>query len=307
MIWFHSTTRPSGSAAALQQRSFPVFSSLADKLVLSNGVQMPGIGFGTWQVPADSTLENAVSAALKLGYRFFDTAQIYGNASAIGRGVLLSDLPRAEIFISSKIWTSHRSYDGVMRAFTDIIEQLKTTYLDQLLIHWPATQGEPMIWQSQNAGTWRALEDLYEQGVVKVIGVSNFLPHHLVPLLARARIRPMVNQLEIHPGYPQFAAVNFCFKQNIAVQAWSPLGRGGLTHHPLLIELGEKYGVSPALIALRWSLQHGFIPVVKALDAEHMKSNLDAFGLTLEDEDMTRLDTMQQVAFSGLHPDTVTF
>lgn len=307
MIWFHSTIRPSGSAAALQQRSFPVFSSLADKLVLSNGVQMPGIGFGTWQVPTDSTLENAVSAALKLGYRFFDTAQIYGNASAIGRVVLLSDLPRAEIFISSKIWTSHRSYDGVMRAFTDIIEQLKTTYLDQLLIHWPATQGEPMIWQSQNAGTWRALEDLYEQGAVKVIGVSNFLPHHLVPLLARARIRPMVNQLEIHPGYPQFAAVNFCFKQNIAVQAWSPLGRGGLTHHPLLIELGEKYGVSPALIALRWSLQHGFIPVVKALDAEHMKSNLDAFGLTLEDEDMTRLDTMQQVAFSGLHPDTVTF
>lgn len=307
MIWFHSTIRPSGSAAALQQRSFPVFSSLADKLVLSNGVQMPGIGFGTWQVPTDSTLENAVSAALKLGYRFFDTAQIYGNSSAIGRGVLLSDLPRAEIFISSKIWTSHRSYDGVMRAFTDIIEQLKTTYLDQLLIHWPATQGEPMIWQSQNAGTWRALEDLYEQGAVKVIGVSNFLPHHLVPLLARARIRPMVNQLEIHPGYPQFAAVNFCFKQNIAVQAWSPLGRGGLTHHPLLIELGEKYGVSPALIALRWSLQHGFIPVVKALDAEHMKSNLDAFGLTLEDEDMTRLDTMQQVAFSGLHPDTVTF
>ena len=307
MIWFHSTIRPSGSAAALQQRSFPVFSSLADKLVLSNGVQMPGIGFGTWQVPTDSTLENAVSAALKLGYRFFDTAQIYGNAFAIGRGVLLSDLPRAEIFISSKIWTSHRSYDGVMRAFTDIIQQLKTTYLDQLLIHWPATQGEPMIWQSQNAGTWRALEDLYEQGAVKVIGVSNFLPHHLVPLLARARIRPMVNQLEIHPGYPQFAAVNFCFKQNIAVQAWSPLGRGGLTHHPLLIELGEKYGVSPALIALRWSLQHGFIPVVKALDAEHMKSNLDAFGLTLEDEDMTRLDTMQQVAFSGLHPDTVTF
>ena len=251
-----------------------MFSSLADKLVLSNGVQMPGIGFGTWQVPTDSTLENAVSAALKLGYRFFDTAQIYGNASAIGRGVLLSDLPRAEIFISSKIWTSHRSYDGVMRAFTDIIEQLKTTYLDQLLIHWPATQGEPMIWQSQNAGTWRALEDLYEQGAVKVIGVSNFLPHHLVPLLARARIRPMVNQLEIHPGYPQFAAVNFCFKQNIAVQAWSPLGRGGLTHHPLLIELGEKYGVSPALIALRWSLQHGFIPVVKALDAEHMKLSL---------------------------------
>ena len=144
--------------------------------------------------------------------------------------MLLSDLPRAEIFISSKIWTSHRSYDGVMRAFTDIIEQLKTTYLDQLLIHWPATQGEPMIWQSQNAGTWRALEDLYEQGAVKVIGVSNFLPHHLVPLLARARIRPMVNQLEIHPGYPQLRPSTSCFKQNIAVQAWSP-ARPRRSHH----------------------------------------------------------------------------
>lgn len=140
-----------------------------------------------------------------------------------------------------------------------------------------------------------------------MIGVSNFLPHHLVPLLARARIRPMVNQLEIHPGYPQFAAVNFCFKQNHCRSGLEPARPRRSHTHPLLIELGEKYGVSPALIALRWSLQHGFIPVVKALDAEHMKSNLDAFGLTLEDEDMTRLDTMQQVAFSGLHPDTVTF
>ena len=285
----------------------PVFSSIADKLVLPNGIRMPGIGFGTWQVPADSTLENAISAALELGYRFIDTAQIYGNASVIGRSLLASGLPREEVYISSKIWTSHRSYDGVMRAFTDIIEQLKTPYLDQILIHWPATQGEPMIWQSQNAGTWRALEDLYDQGAVKVIGVSNFLPHHLVPLLARARIRPMVNQLEIHPGYPQFAAVNFCFSQNIAVQAWSPLGRGGLMQHPILTELGHWHGVSPAVIALRWSLQHGFVPVVKALDPEHMKSNLEAFSLSLDRDDMKRLDKMQQAAFSGLHPDTVSF
>ncbi len=297
--------------AALNRGRFsaevPVFSSIADKLVLPNGIRMPGIGFGTWQVPADSALENAISSALELGYRFFDTAQIYGNASAIGRSLLASALPREEVYISSKIWTSHRSYDGVMRAFSDIVEQLKVSYLDQLLIHWPATQGEPMIWQSQNAGTWRALEDLHDQGAVRVIGVSNFLPHHLVPLLARARIRPMVNQLEIHPGYPQFAAVNFCFAQNIAVQAWSPLGRGGLMQHPLLAELAEQHGVSPAVIALRWSLQHGFVPVVKALDPEHMKTNLEAFSLSLDQEDMKRLDKMQQVAFSGLHPDTVSF
>ena len=284
-----------------------MFSSIDDKLALSNGIQMPCMGFGTWQVPADSTLEETVVSALQIGYRFFDTAQIYGNAAAIGRGIQASGIPREKIFISSKIWTSSRSYDGVMRAFSDILDDLKTNYLDQLLIHWPATQGEPMIWQSQNAGTWRALEELYDKGAVKVIGVSNFLPHHLVPLLARARIRPMVNQLEIHPGYPQFATVNFCFKQGIAVQAWSPLGRGGLTHHPILIELGEKYGVSPAQIAIRWSLQHGFVPIVKALDIGHMKSNIDSFGFTLSDDDMKQLDTMQQVAFSGLHPDTVTF
>ena len=284
-----------------------MFSSIDDKLALSNGIQMPCMGFGTWQVPADSTLEETVVSALQIGYRFFDTAQIYGNASAIGRGIQASGIPREKIFISSKIWTSSRSYDGVMRAFSNILDDLKTSYLDQLLIHWPATQGEPMIWQSQNAGTWRALEELYDKGAVKVIGVSNFLPHHLVPLLARARIRPMVNQLEIHPGYPQFATVNFCFKQGIAVQAWSPLGRGGLTHHPILIELGEKYGVTPAQIAIRWSLQHGFVPIVKALDIGHMKSNIDSFGFTLSDDDMKQLDMMQQVAFSGLHPDTVTF
>lgn len=284
-----------------------MFSSIDDKLALSNGIQMPCMGFGTWQVPADSTLEEAVVSALQLGYRFFDTAQIYGNAAAIGRGIQASGVPREKIFISSKIWTSSRSYDGVMRAFSDILDDLKTNYLDQLLIHWPATQGEPMIWQSQNAGTWRALEELYDKGAVKVIGVSNFLPHHLVPLLARARIRPMVNQLEIHPGYPQFATVNFCFKQGIAVQAWSPLGRGGLTHHPILIELAEKYGVTPAQIAIRWSLQHGFVPIVKALDIGHMKSNINSFGFTLSDDDMKQLDMMQQVAFSGLHPDTVTF
>ena len=280
---------------------------LQETVELSNGVEMPTIGFGTWQIPINEHFQNTIQTAIQLGYRHFDTAQIYNNAALIGEVIRESGIPRSEFFLTSKIWASHRSYESASDAYELIRDQMQVDYLDLLVIHWPAAQGEPMVWQAQNAGTWRAFEKLYRDGAVRAIGVSNFLPHHLVPLLARARIRPMVNQLEIHPGYPQFAAVNFCFKQNIAVQAWSPLGRGGLTHHPLLIELGEKYGVSPALIALRWSLQNGFIPVVKALDAEHMKSNLDAFGLTLEDEDMTRLDTMQQVAFSGLHPDTVTF
>lgn len=284
-----------------------VIEPLKQTVKLANGVEMPTIGFGTWQIPINEHFQSTIQTAIQLGYRHFDTAQIYNNAALIGDVIRESGIPRSEFFLTSKIWASHRSFESAEDAYAMILEQLQVDYLDLLLIHWPAAQGEPMVWQAQNAGTWRAFEKIYKAGAVRAIGVSNFLPHHLVPLLARAKVKPMVNQLEIHPGYPQRAALRFCMDHGILVQAWSPLGRGGLTHHPLLIELGEKYGVSPALIALRWSLQHGFIPVVKALDAEHMKSNLDAFGLTLEDEDMTRLDTMQQVAFSGLHPDTVTF
>ncbi len=284
-----------------------MFSSFDDKLELTNGVQIPCMGFGTWQVPNDSSLENAVSSSLQLGYRLFDTAQIYANAAAIGHAVHANGMSREQVFITSKIWASHRSYEGVMTAFKDTLEQLKTSYLDMLLIHWPAAQGEPMIWQSQNAGTWRALEDLYEERLVRVIGVSNFLPHHLVPLLARARIKPMVNQLEVHPGHPQFAAVNFCFKHRIAVQAWSPLGRGTLIHNSTIRDIAEAHNVSPAQVAIRWSLQHGLMPIVKALTLEHLIENSKVFDFTLTAEDMARLDNLPPVSFSGLHPDTVTF
>ena len=284
-----------------------MFESLNDKFELCNGVRMPCIGFGTWQIPNDSTLENAVSSAIQLGYRQFDTAQIYNNAGAIGHAIQHSGVPREEFFITSKVWTSSRSYDGVMESFRETIEQLHTTYLDLLLIHWPAAQGEAMVWQSQNAGTWRALEHLYDEGRVRAIGVSNFLPHHLVPLLARSRIKPMVNQLELHPGYPQFHAINFCYSHGIAVQAWSPMGRGLLLQNPLMKELAKKYNVSTGQIALRWSLQHGLLPIAKALDVVHQKQNLDIFSFTIVPEDMKRLDEMPKTAFSGLHPDTVTF
>ena len=284
-----------------------MFEAFNDKFELSNGVHMPCLGFGTWQIPNDSTLENAISSAIQLGYRQFDTAQIYNNASSIGHAIQHSGISREEFFITSKVWTSNRSYDGVMESFRDTIEHLHTTYLDLLLIHWPAAQGEAMVWQSQNAGTWRALEELYDKGRVRAIGVSNFLPHHLVPLLARARIKPMVNQLELHPGYPQFSAVNFCFSHGIAVQAWSPMGRGLLLQHPLLKELARKYQVSTGQIALRWSLQHGLLPIAKALDVIHQKQNLDLFSFDIDTDDMMKLDNMPKTAFSGLHPDTVTF
>ena len=181
---------------------------LTETTVLANDVKMPTIGFGTWQIPINENFDSTIQTAIQLGYRQFDTAQIYNNAQRMGEAIRASDVPRSEFFLTSKIWASHRSYESAREAYEMILTQMQTDYLDLLLIHWPAAQGEPMVWQAQNAGAWRALEELYTEGRVRAIGVSNFLPHHLVPLLARARVKPMVNQLEIHPGYAQPAAVN---------------------------------------------------------------------------------------------------
>ena len=176
---------------------------LTETTVLANDVKMPTIGFGTWQIPINENFDSTIQTAIQLGYRQFDTAQIYNNAQRMGEAIRASDVPRSEFFLTSKIWASHRSYESAREAYELILTQMQTDYLDLLLIHWPAAQGEPMVWQAQNAGAWRALEELYTEGRVRAIGVSNFLPHHLVPLLARARVKPMVNQLEIHPGYAQ--------------------------------------------------------------------------------------------------------
>ena len=204
---------------------------LTETTVLANDVKMPTIGFGTWQIPINENFDSTIQTAIQLGYRQFDTAQIYNNAQRMGEAIRASDVPRSEFFLTSKIWASHRSYESAREAYELILTQMQTDYLDLLLIHWPAAQGEPMVWQAQNAGAWRALEELYTEGRVRAIGVSNFLPHHLVPLLARARVKPMVNQLEIHPGYAQPAAVNFCRAKGIQVQAWSPIGRSALLNH----------------------------------------------------------------------------
>lgn len=274
---------------------------------LPNGVRIPVVGFGTWQLPLNDSLRSTINTAIQIGYRQFDTAEIYNNASIVGEAIRESGIDRSEFFITSKIWTSHRSYESAIEAFEEVLSQLRLDYLDMLLIHWPASQGEAMVWQAQNAGVWRAFEDIYKQGRVRAIGVSNFLPHHLIPLLARANIAPMVNQLEFHPGYPQWSAVNFCRSRGIKIQAWSPLGRGGLVKHPLLTELAQKYGVSASQIALRWCIEHGAMPIPKATNTPHLQQNCSIFDFSLSPEDVKLIDEMPQTAYPGLHPDTVTF
>lgn len=280
---------------------------LAETIVLSNGVVMPTIGFGTWQIPTNESFDSTIHTAIQLGYRHFDTAQIYGNAERIGQAMRASSVQRSDFFITSKIWTSHRSYQAAREAFEEITSQMQTDYLDLFLIHWPASQGEPMVWQSQNAGAWRALEELYHESRVRAIGLSNFLPHHLVPLLARAKVKPMVNQLELHPGYTQRSAVAFSRAKGITVQAWSPLGRGMLLRHPTIERIAAARGKTPAQIALRWCIETGVAPIPKSTELKHQQENLAIFDFSLTPEDMAELNAMPQTAFSGLHPDTVTF
>ena len=186
-------------------------------VTLANGAVMPTLAFGTWQIPLNDHFKSVIRTAIDLGYRHFDTAQIYNTAKLLGEAIRESRVDRSEFFISCKLWASHRSYESAREAFEAVCTQLGFDTIDLLSVHWPAAQGEPMVWQSQNAGIWRTLEELLAEERVRAIGVANFLPHHLVPLLARAKVRPMVNQLECHPGYTQKAAVRFSFERGMLV------------------------------------------------------------------------------------------
>ena len=190
-----------------------------EKVKLNNGVRIPSIGIGTWQIPNSENLVLSLQSAIELGYRYIDTAAIYENELSVAEAIRRCGVKRSEFFISSKCWAANRTYDSVMRAFEESLRNLKLDYLDCYLIHWPYTKGEPLAWQSVNIGTWRAFEKLYEEGLVKTIGISNFQIHHLVSFLARANVAPAINQLEFHPGYTQRSAVSFCKKNGITVEA----------------------------------------------------------------------------------------
>ncbi len=276
-------------------------------ITLANGLKMPVIGFGTWQIPVNEHFNSCIQTAIQLGYRHFDTAQIYNNAAALGEVIRQSGLPRSEFFISAKLWATHRSYECALEGFDQILNQLQLDYVDLLVVHWPASQSEAIVWQAQNFGVWHALEAIYRASRAHAIGVANFLPHHLVPLLARAEIPPMVNQLECHPGYTQFRAVGFSIANKIPVQTWSPLGRGALLRQQTVMEIADAHGVSPAQVSIRWALQHGLCPIPKATELRHQQENLKVWHFALEPEEMKLLDELPQTGFSGLHPDTVTF
>ena len=268
-------------------------SSLQDIWTLHNGVAVPLLGLGTYKSLGDSALY-AVSEALQFGYRHVDTAAYYGNEAEVGEGIRRSGVPREDVFVTTKVWNTHRAYGQVLASCDESLRKLQIDYIDLLLIHWPAnalSYGDRA--PDLNRDMWRAFEDLYADGKVRAIGVSNFLPHHLQQILDTARVVPMVDQIEIHPGWLQKETVDFCQGQNILVEAWSPMARQAVTDNPVLQELASQYGRTPAQICLRWELQHGIVPLPKTTRRERMAENADVFDFTLTDEEVAAVDALK--------------
>lgn len=281
--------------------------ALSDSYTLSNGVEIPCIGFGTWQAENGDVAESSVLSAIQQGYRHIDTAQGYGNEESVGVAVKKSGVARKDIFITSKLANGEHGYDKTMTAFEQTMKKLDMDYIDLFLIHWPNPVAFRDNWQQANAETWKAFEELYDAGRIRAIGVSNFRPHHLDALLETARIAPMVNQIRLCPGETQDEVVDYCRAKGMLLEAYSPLGEGQVFKVPEIQAMAEKYGRSVAQICIRWSLQRGYLPLPKSVTPERIKSNADVFDFELEAAYVQLLAGLKGVAGYAADPDTITF
>lgn len=277
-------------------------SNKIERYVLNNGVEIPAVAFGTYKA-ADGKSADVIRAAIGAGYRYFDTASFYGTETYLAEAIRESGIPRREFFIASKLWKDEMGYENVKSAFERTLNNLRTDYLDLYLIHWPLPEPGYKEWRQLDKETWRAMEELYEAGKIRAIGLSNFLPHHIENILKDCRVRPAVDQIEYHPGYSQEAVVNYCRERGILVQAWSPIGRSRVLDEPLVKELAAKYDVSPAQICLKFAVQRNIIPLPKSSSEDRMRENLDLYSFELEQDDIWRLSTMPQTGWLGEHPD----
>lgn len=281
---------------------------MMDQYQLANGLNIPKIGFGTWQIPDGEEAYRAVSYALEAGYRHIDTAQIYGNEKSVGQAVADSSIAREEIFLTTKVWNDQLDAKGARASIEQSMEKLGVTYLDLVLIHWPNPKAvrENGAWRKRNAEVWSAMEELYQEGKVRAIGVSNFMISHLDELLKTAKVIPHVNQVLLAPGCPQEDLVAYCRDKEILLEAYSPFGTGTLFQNNLAHELAEATGYSVAQVALAWSLAKGFLPLPKSSSPENIKANLDVSGLSLSPEALQKLAQLEGIK-AQKNPDEVDF
>lgn len=275
------------------------------QVILNNGTEIPEIGFGTWQTTKG--VQETVISALQAGYRHIDTADIYGNEAEIGEAIERSGIDRKDLYITTKIWNSNRSTLGVKESVDRSLEKLKTTYLDLLLIHWPANKKQFDNWKDINSVTWKAMEALNRSGTVRSIGVSNFMLPQLKALLKTAQIIPAVNQIEFHPGYIQQDTVDFCREEGIVIEAWSPIGSGRLLKDKELKAIADNYGVSPAILCIQFCLQCGVVVLPKSENPENIRNNLNFERFRISENDMKTLKNLEETGFSGLDPEIVDF
>ena len=273
---------------------------------LSNGKLIPAIGYGTWQSPDSEITVEGVKAAIFNGYRHIDAAAVYGNEQSVGKGIAECGIPREELFITSKVWNTERGYEKTLAAFEKTLSDLGLDYLDLYLIHWPAAAHMYDNWEGINLETWRAMTELYKAGKIKAIGVSNFKPHHLAALM-KTEVKPMVNQIEFHPGLIQTDTVRYCHENGILVEAWSPLGTGRMLSNPLLQEIAGHYGKSAAQLCIRWCMQHEVLPLPKSVTPSRIEENFKVFDFEVSDDDMKKIDALENFGGSGLDPDKVDF
>lgn len=277
------------------------------EFILSNGVKIPSIGYGTWRTPDGQTCVDGVVEAIKAGYGHIDTAARYENEQSVGEGIRKSGVKREDVFVTSKLWNTEHTYDKTIKAFEKSLSDLGLDYLDLYLVHWPIPLAYKDCWQESNNETWRAFEKLYKDGKVRAIGVSNFKEHHLKPLMENASIMPMVNQIECNPGFMQTETREFCAKHNILIEGWAPFKVTAAFEHKQVKEVAEKYGKTEAQVLLRFYLQQNILPLPKSVTPERIRSNMDVFDFELEKADIDYINQVTVDTTGYRDPDNLEF
>ncbi|MFG1910676.1 aldo/keto reductase [Kribbella sp. NPDC048928] len=268
-----------------------------DMITLSNGVRIPQLGFGVFQVPPDDT-QRAVEQAIAIGYRHIDTAAAYNNEAGVGAAVRASGLPRDELFVTTKLRNGEHGYESALTAYDETLQRLGLDYADLYLVHWPNPTMDRYV------DSWRALERIQAEGRVRAIGVSNFLPEHLDRLAKESEIVPAVNQIELHPTYQQHELTELCREQSIAVEAYSPLGQGGDLDHRVLASIADAHDATPAQVVLRWHLQLGHIVIPKSVNRERIRANFELGGFELTDAELAAVSGLEAGNRLGSDPRT---
>lgn len=278
-------------------------------LTLTNGVEIPCVGYGTFRTDPAVTAQ-AVQDAIGAGFRHIDTAMVYENETGVGQGIKSSGVPREELFVTSKLWNTDRGYEATKAAFQASLDRLGLDYLDLYLIHWPANEKQFGPDAAKiNAETWRAMEELYAAGKIRAIGLSNFMPHHVKQLLETAKVRPMVDQIEVHPGWTHAAEIKELQAMGILVEAWGPLGGQGakVLVNPTMQKIAQAHGKTTAQVSLRWIIQQGVLPLPKSIHVDRIKQNMDLFDFELSADEMKEIAALPNLGGQCKDPDEVDF